>query len=168
MEPYAWGPESEDPESRNDFRGIVAEQLRQIEELRLMVDPALDVEKDLALKRFYYATRGIIGLSSKLLRKCLDISLKRVARDKLDELPPLTLELLHEAYESAFPRGASPGRANPFVADWLPCMPPTSDEDEILLGIARSKTRSKRRPGRRAAGTRKDRVLALRQGLSKR
>jgi hypothetical protein len=99
----------------------------------------LALDTDAGVYRFYYASRGVVGLLKKLL--------KRAAREIIDDrkpVPQIDLELLERSFRKAF-RQDNQELRNPFTLTFDPSrfeQPPPLLDDTIMLPMSKRRTKS--------------------------
>jgi hypothetical protein len=128
MSPYRWGAlnDPHGPHSRVTFIAIL-HALRQASGISW--DPALNLDSSVVCLRFYYASRGVIGLLKKLLTAAMRVLVKD-GGEKVD------LVLLQRAFNLAFRKERAEGTLdNPFKEDWSPRLPPELPDDTILINL---------------------------------
>ena len=155
LTPYSWVDSSGDDctEQQDQFLAIVS---GVISLSPLSFSPEVNVDNEdgviaeLALKRFYYASQGLVGMLVKLLKMAM-----RIAQRDPDRHVAVTLGLLEEACAKAF-RLERRGMRNAFAADWLWQLPPAVLDDTMFV----------RKPTRRKT-TKRSRERDLMDGLTK-
>jgi hypothetical protein len=155
MAPYRWGAlsDSHGPQSRVTFIAIL-HALRQASGISW--DPALDLNSNIVCLRFYYASRGVIGLLKKLLTAAVRVLLKD-GGDNVD------LMLLERAFSLAFRKERAEGTLdNPFEKNWSPRLPPELPDDTILINLPNLTRRQRNGKLRKA-----DRALFTQLALTK-
>lgn len=127
---------------QDQFNAIVAAMMKLSP---LPFDAEVDVCNDneamseMALRRFYYASQGLIGMLAKLLKRAMRIVMRDPAKHR-----SVSLALLHEAFEKGF-KYQKKGMRNCFAPDWaweLP--PPVADDRPIVRAPAKAAKRLKR------------------------
>lgn len=122
--PYLWGAldaaEKDIPQSRDDFMGLLA-SFR--EHCPVPFAQEIDVLDESIAFRFYYVSRGVVGYIKKLLRAAMQV---------VEPGGEVDFALLSAAFREEF-RTDIKGRemVDPFVADWIPRMPPELVDDEV-------------------------------------
>jgi hypothetical protein len=149
--PYEWGDDGhEDIDSRVQFVTLLA---TYAEVSPLPFCDKIDVCEEDTARRFYYASRGVLGHLRKLL-----LAAARIAREQGDT--KLTIESLRRGYDRAFRKEKlHESLINPWGADWDGRLPPPLRDHTVLL---HPKNRKKRRPRK------SERKAALAAALAKR
>ena len=144
--PYAWGendPETgAEPESRLCFIALL---VAFAEASPLPFSAELDVENDDdCIRRFYYASRGVLGLLSKLLAACMSIA------DKFGERE-ITPDLLQRAFKKGFRKDKQHERLiNPWGPEWDGRLPPALRDHTVPLRPKSKRTKKKNKKELRA------------------
>ena len=146
--PYAWGPDDADPEPESRLN-FIAVLVSLKENSPLPFSKEVDVEADDCAKRFYYASRGVVGLLKKLLLAAMRIA----AREGGEEVTP---KLLSRAFRKAFRKEKQHERLiDPWGPDWAGQFPPVLRDHSLPI-----------RP-KRGRGTKADRRSELLNALTK-
>lgn len=136
LEPYYWITADGEPHDDQDGFIAILKQFREFSPLPF--DVSVDIEDEAIAYRFIYASRGLIGLVKKILKKAMML----VALD--DQAPFLiTLPLLARAYDEAV-GGELRLPQNAFYADFTPNIsqaPPPLLDDHLLLPPAAAQRR---------------------------
>ncbi|WP_201860758.1 TniB family NTP-binding protein [Microvirga soli] len=173
MPPYDWGPdippqdtldeedeENKEPESRLFFYGLLAAFQR---ESPVPFAAEIDVGDYTTAKRFYYASRGVIGR----LKKLLAMAMRVIMREKKDT--QITLAVLEKAFDRAFRKDKAIERlVNPFGRAWKGELPPPLPQDDVPVPRARPQPRGGQAPNRGGRGRKAERNLAVVAALTKR
>ena len=139
--PYLWKDEEgvDLVEDQADFRAVM---IAVKEVLPLPLAPEVDVDHPdefsalVALKRFYYASNGLLG---RLLQ--LFVGVMRLISADGDEHTHVTLALLSTAFKKVVDFEKL-RMSDPFAADWEPALPPSLVDDRQLVVMSRRKRRA--------------------------
>jgi hypothetical protein len=133
--PYEWGDDNrENISSRVQFVTLLATYAKVSP---LPFSDEIDVCEEDTAKRFYYASRGVLGLLRKLLLAAASIAVEQ--RDS-----SITMESLRCGYDQVFRKEKlHESLINPWDSDWDGRLPPPLRDHTVLL---RPKNRRKRRP----------------------
>lgn len=124
MNPYSWGRAKEDTASRLQFIALLTAFQSNFP---LDWPEELSLEDDNNCMRFFYASRGVIGLMKKLFNSLLRLVMHL-------GLTSVTLDDFRAAFDRAFRKGMSPASLqNPFSPGWEPCLPPDLSDDTKLI-----------------------------------
>jgi hypothetical protein len=150
MPPYDWGSQEEDePLSRLHFIALLV-AFKSASPIPFSAD--LDVENDDVALRFYYASRGVVGLLKKLLLRATRFA----EQDKATVIAP---DALKRAYDRAFRKEKQhESLINPWGRHWDGRQPPALRDHTVLL-------RPKKK--RFSRGRKKDRRADLNNALTK-
>jgi hypothetical protein len=138
LEPYDWrdGADGTPGDDQLIFMGIVD---AFVELSPIPFEGDLDPHDECMAFRFYYASRGVIGLLKKILKH----SVRLIAEEGLQ--PVISLPLLERSYDEAI-RGELRAPRNPFAADFDPIStppPPPLLDDRLLLPSPERRRREK-------------------------
>ncbi|MBM1170605.1 TniB family NTP-binding protein [Microvirga arabica] len=139
MPPYLWGEDPKEdtdpvPESRLFFIALL---VAFKEQSPLPYAPEIDVLNEDEAKKFYYASRGVVGLLKKLLLRAMWIA----TRDG-DEI--VSADLLRRAFDKAFRKEKLHEKLiNPWGLEWDGRMPPPV-RDHTLLNQPKRKGKKKK------------------------
>lgn len=154
LEPYRWLQDDGQPHKDQGSFIAILQQFRDLSPVQF--DSALDVETDDVAYRFIYASRGLIGLVKKILKRAVMIL---AADDDTDGV--ITLPLLEAAYHQAI-RGELRQPHNAFAETFTPNLkepPPALDDDHLLLPSPERRRRAKSRKMRNSEA-----LVRLRKG----
>lgn len=133
--PYRWKDSKEQDltEDQEDFCGIMA-AVAKLSPAKFAVDVDVDHADDaiatLANRRLHYASRGLFGHLSHLLKHAVQI-----VSENRDTHPEISLAVLHAAFETGF-NYRRKGMENPFAEGWSPKLPPPVEDDKLFKSPA--------------------------------
>jgi len=144
LPPYCWIDQTgADCVSEQDQFLAIVSRMTALSPLPFALEVNVDNEDqmvaELALKRYFYASQGLIGMLVKLLKTAM-----RIAQRDPDSHPTVTLRLLHEACGKAF-RLKKKMMLNAFAEDWMWQLPPPVLDDTLFV------RQTKKRVGKRKA-----------------
>ena len=154
LEPYRWVDEAGNdlPDEQADFIAVI-DAFQRLAPLpfaiRLLVFGDDEMLAELAARRFFYASQGVVGLLVKLLRKA-----SRLMMEAPSIYTEFSLALLHEAFEKGF-NYRRKGMVNPFSSDWVAMLPPPLIDDtaEVSSLVKRTRKPTKRQRRQEALAT---------------
>lgn len=156
LEPYIWqlNDGTDVKQDQEDFHGILL-SVKKLSPVGIADDIDVDAKDDdiaiLAVRRFHYASQGLLGNLFHLLKHAAHLVSKQEQAN-----PTISLATLHAAFERGF-NYKRKGMTNPFVPEWVPTNPPPPGDDREAINPNRRMRKSTRR-------TRKERVIrALRK-----
>ena len=155
--PFEWGEDNESgvvPECRQCFIGLLVTYRDQ---MALPFAASVDVEDQDVAMRFFYVSRGVVGLLKKLLLRAVKIALRQQSGE-------ITEAILNEAFDRAFHKDVkAEALVNPWGPLWNRQVPaPLLHRDEIVKPKRRT-----RKPGTRSNRSRKsDRRAEVLQALT--
>jgi hypothetical protein len=130
MVPYAWGGPDTEPESRVHFIALL---MAFKENFPLPWPDELDLEDDINCMRFFYASRGVVGLLKKLLHSLLRLVIQ-------ENLESVDRTHFSTAFARAFRKEIKGAQLeDPFGRDWEPVLPPPLADDTKLINHPRRK-----------------------------
>ncbi len=139
--PYEWGgSEIDPPQDRFNFMGIL---VALVENCPFPFADELDVMSYDCAKRFYYASRGLVGLLKKQL---IAVVWDAVVHGEKH----ITRELLEFSYNRVFrTQKAHEILINPWGCDWSGQLPPALRHHSLLLASKQRRSSLKRKSARR-------------------
>ncbi|WP_201859372.1 ATP-binding protein [Microvirga soli] len=146
MPPYIWGKDPVKdtdpvPESRLFFLALL---VAFKEESPLPYAPEIDVLDEDEAKKFYYASRGVVGLLKKLLSRAMWIATR-------DGDLIVSADLLRRGFDKAFRKEKLHEKLiNPWGPEWDGRMPPPIRDHTLLIQPKRTRRGKKRKSERRA------------------
>ncbi|TCR68176.1 TniB family NTP-binding protein [Bosea sp. BK604] len=144
LQPYDWGAIDEEDanvESRLNFLALLTVYRAN---MPVPLADEIDVEDRRTAMKFFYVSRGIIGLLKKLILEATEIAC-RANRSRIDNAT------LSEAFCRAFIKERRrDGLGNPFSSGWIEQLPPPLPDHSQLLLPSKGR-RSSRNDRRRAA-----------------
>lgn len=173
MEPYAWGEDDAvDLSSRDNFIGLLA-GLRSgspapwAAELTIVDEEGAVLDEDVA-KRFFYASRGLMGGVKNLLKMAARILIEDRKNQTEGGTPGvIDMKLLERAFDRKVRKEKENERLiNPFGVEWDGRLPPPIPEENEATALAKYKRRSGQARARRGA-SRSDRRREIDAALTK-
>lgn len=141
LEPYKWQQSNgtDVKQDQEDFHGILL-SLKKLSPVRFANDVDVDAKDDdiaiLAVRRFHYASQGLLGNLFHLLKHAAHLVSNQAQAD-----PEIALATLHMAFERGF-NYKRKGMTNPFVPEWIATNPPAPGDDREAINPNRRKRKS--------------------------